>query len=60
MVASGSALVSLAEPKSGCGAEELTSPRRRFSVLRERLETPILERDDAVEAAGKINIVGGD
>jgi hypothetical protein len=57
MIVAGSAVVSRAEPKSGCGAEDVTSPRRRFSLI-ERPEPAVFERDDAVEAAGEIEIVG--
>jgi hypothetical protein len=55
----GSAVVSQAEPKSGCGVEDVTSPRRRFSLI-ESADPSVFECDDAVDAAGEVEIVGGD
>jgi hypothetical protein len=56
----GSCLAS--QPKIGLRRRGFDLPRRRFfaSTSAERLQSPILERDDAVEAAGEFEVVGGD
>src|SRR6516165_6354547 len=50
------------QPKSGCGAEGLICLGAAFfvSTSAERLQSPILERHDAVEAVGEFEVVGSD
>jgi hypothetical protein len=62
MLIAGLALLSRGQAESKLRRRSSDLPRRRFfeSNSTERLKPPVFERDDAVEATGEFEVVGGD